>query len=146
MSGTRISSTFDGMWVKTIVLIEPEPGRDPCRRQRRDRGQQVREEEDRAEDRGLDAVLEMEPVGHQALRDEPAAEGVDREQDRQLEHDAASTAPRPKRRRMPSVDDGRRRRLDGRAEPPEADRHRDPDDRIADDDGAVGVERCDRRR
>ena len=51
ISGTSISSTFDGMCVKTIVLISPKRARHPRRRQRREPGQQVGAEEDRAQQR-----------------------------------------------------------------------------------------------
>ena len=49
--------------------------------------------------------------------------------------------PSPKRRRMPSVAAVAGGASIAGAEPPEAERHHDPDDRVADDDGAVGVER-----
>ena len=59
--------------------------------------------------------------------------------------DSLSTTPLERPRPEPAPDavgrGGRRRRLDLTAQPPEADHHRDPDDRVADDDGAVGVER-----
>ena len=126
MSGTRISSTFDGRWVKTIVLIRPIRAAIRAADERRHRGQQVRAEEDRAEDRRLDAVPEVEPVGHQALRDEPATEGVDREEQPTAERRRRCERPSPRRRRIPSSARRPRRRLDGRAEPPEADGHDEP--------------------
>ena len=139
MSGTRMSSTFDGRWVKTIVLSSPIRAAIRRRRQRRHRGQQVRPEEDQAEERRIRAVLDVEPVGHQALRDEAAAEGVEREQDRQLQHGALGSAePEP----APDAigRDLGRWRLDGRPEPPEPDHHREADHRVADDDRAIGVD------
>ena len=122
---------------------QPDPRGDPGRRQRRHGRQQVGGEEDRAEDRRLDAELDVEPVGHQALRDEPATEGVDREQDRQLEHDALR-APEAE----PAADAvGRRPSRAAPRWPCRAARTRSPsampDDRVADDDRAVGVERGD---
>ena len=54
--------------------------------------------------------------------------------------------PSPSRRRMPSVAASARRGLDARAEPREADRHREPEDRVADDDRPVRVDRRRARR
>src|SRR5439155_568532 len=48
-------------------------------RQRGDRGQDVRAEEDRAQQRGVGAEPQVEPVRQQALGDETAGEGTQRE-------------------------------------------------------------------
>ena len=90
---------------------------------------------------GSTPELDVEPVGHQALRDEPATERVDREEDRQLQHDPLRPAE-PQAAADPVVDGlgaaaPRWRRRAART--PTA--ISEPDDRVADDDRPVGVDR-----
>ena len=92
MSGTRISSTFDGRWVKTIVLISPIRAAIRAADSDETAASRLAPKKIAAEDGRLDAELEVEPVGHQALRDEAAAEGVEREQGRQPQHDPLRAA------------------------------------------------------
>src|SRR4051794_27706246 len=96
---------------------ESEPGCDPSRRERRDGREKVGSEEDRPEQRRLDAELQVEPVGHQALRDEAATEGIEREEERQLQDDALRSME-TETGSDPVIADACRRRLDTRTEPP----------------------------
>ena len=121
MSGTRISSRFDGMWVKTIVLMSPNRAAIRAADSDDTAASRFAPKKIEPELGRVDAELQVEPVGHQALRDEPATERVDREQDRQLEDDALR-APEPEAPPDAVGRGGRRRRLDRRAQPPEADR------------------------
>ena len=87
ISGTRISKTFDGRWVKTIVLTRPKRGK-PGGVQCGEAGQQVGAEKDAAQDRRRNAKPLVEPVGGDALNHEAAAERVEGEQPGQLQHHA----------------------------------------------------------
>ena len=84
-----MSSTFDGRWVKTIVLMSPIRA-----------AMRAADSDDTAASRlaakkiapsvaGPTPNRDREPEGHQGLRDEPAGEGVEREQGRQPGDDPA---------------------------------------------------------
>ena len=92
MSGTRISSTFDGRWVKTIVLMSPIRAAIRAADSDETAASRLAPKKIAPSVAGSTPNCEVEPVGHQALRDEPAAEGVEREQDRQLEDDPLASA------------------------------------------------------
>jgi hypothetical protein len=113
--------------------------------QRRDPGQHIGAEEDAAEHGGLDAVAEMEPVGEQALTDEAAREGIEREEAAQLEDDVAGGAeaqPAPRRRRLRRL---RAARLGDHLDPArqagEKQEHDTSDARVAHDHDAVAGQR-----
>ena len=142
MSGTRMSRTFDGRWVNTIVLMSPNLRRDPRGGERRDAppaGSPRRRS--RRATAGSTPNCRLEPVGHQALRDEPAGEGIEREQDREPEHDALRTmqpeSP-PDAVVLGARWEALRRPVRRRQNPATID---DPDERVADDDRAISVER-----
>ena len=143
MNGTRISSTFDGKWVKTIVLTRPMRLARRAADSDETAASRFAAKKIAPRDGGLHAELQMEPVRHQALRDEPAAEGVEREERRETrERSRGDRAPSPSRRPMPSVGPrGRTGRLDLGPDPPEQDGHQDAHEGVADDDPAIGVER-----
>ena len=113
ISGTSISSTFDGRCVKTIVLISPIRAAIRAAAQRRHRRQDVRPEEDRAEDRLGHAEPLVEPEREEALDDQAAAEGIEREQRGQPPDDAA----RPMEAEPPGDRRVGGRNLDGRRRP-----------------------------
>ena len=69
----------------------------PRRGQERERREQVRPEEERAQRLGRRVVAQRQPVGHQALHDEPARKSVEPLQSRELQHDPAR-APQAERR------------------------------------------------
>ena len=80
MSGTRISRTLDGMWVKTIVLTRP------IRAAMADAASAEMPARRLAPKKIVPSVAcvgaepQVEPVGHDALDDEAAGEGIQREQ------------------------------------------------------------------
>ena len=80
-----MSSTFDGRCVKIIVFTSPMRRASQPAASAETPGQEVGEQEDRAEHRRVEAEPDVEPVGDEALDDEPAAEGVEGEEERQLE-------------------------------------------------------------
>ena len=141
ISGTRISSRFDGRWVKTIVLTRPIRAAIRAADRLRHGRQQVGPEEDPAEQRRLDAVAQVEPVGHQALGHEPAGERVDREQGGQAQRRCPCDRPRPRRRRIPSVWAARGGASIALPSPAKPRAMATPTSGVADDDRPVGVGR-----
>ena len=138
ISGTRMSSTLDGRWVNTIVLMRPNRA-----------AMRAADSDDTAASRfaakkisprtaGSDLEPRREPEGHERLRDEAAGEGVEGEQRRQPRDDPAGAAPRPRRSGCLPGDGRARRGFDGGPERPGDRRHRQTDRRVADDDGPVG--------
>jgi hypothetical protein len=82
----------------------------------------------------------MEPVGHQALGNEASGEAVDGKERREPGDDALR-APEAQAAGDPVVRGVSRRRLDPRTDAAEDHDHRQPDDRVADDDRPVRVHR-----
>ena len=136
MNGRQSRTTFDGQVGEDHRPDEPDPRRQARRDERRQAGQDIGREEDQAEDRGLGAEAEREPVGDEALGHQASGEGVDAHEAREAEHgspgsmEAETAGPRRPRGR---------RDLDGRREPPERDEQHQPDQGVADDDGAIAV-------
>ena len=91
MSGTRISSTFDGRWVKTIVRIRPMRAAIRAAASAEMPASRFAPKRAAPMTAGIGAEAEVEPVGDQALDDEAAAEGVEREQGRQPGDGAAAS-------------------------------------------------------
>jgi hypothetical protein len=59
---------------------EPYPGRYPNSQERGNPSQKIRSEEDAAQNSGVKAELQMEPVDHDALHDEPTGKSIEREE------------------------------------------------------------------
>ena len=95
----------------------------------------------RAQHPGLDAELQVEPVGHEALRDEATRERVEGEQRRQLQHHAPRAAQSEDLADAVVAGSFAWRRLDRGAEPREPEGKGDADDGVADHDRAVGIDR-----
>ncbi len=76
---------------------EAKPRGQAGRHQGRDAREQVRPEENRAQRRRIDAEPQIEPIGREALHDEPAGERIEREQRREPQHDGLGAADAEKR-------------------------------------------------
>src|SRR6185436_3664647 len=86
ISGTRISSTVEGRWVATIVLIRPMRAAS-FEATSADSPPRIF-----AQKKIAPSVAEVEPVGRQALNDTAAAARVARKPRRQLDDHAARAA------------------------------------------------------
>ena len=88
MSGTRQRSTFDGMCVKTIVLISPIRFAIRTASSAETPARMFAPKKMPAQDAGIKAEFDMEPVCHHALDDEPARKCVEREERGEPHHHA----------------------------------------------------------
>jgi hypothetical protein len=115
---------------------EADPTGDARRDEGRERGEDVRREEDRADDRLGDPKARVEPERHEALEDQAAGEGIEREEERQAGHDPPrpmEAEPARDRCRGPLDLDRRRDRKDDWDD-------QEPDGRIAEQDRSIGRE------
>ena len=88
INGTSINRTFDGRWVNTIVLIRPKRRASQTAAKRRQSGQHVGSEEDAAQRNRFHPKPDVEPVGHHALDNESATEGIQGKKSGQTSDDA----------------------------------------------------------
>ena len=101
MSGRRMSRTLDGKCVKTIVFTRPNRSASRAADSADTAASRFAAKKMEPSDRRVDSELLVEPEGEEALRDEPAREGIQREEGRQLE-DHALRAVQPEATTMPS--------------------------------------------
>ena len=144
MNGTRISSTFDGRWVNTIVRMSPNRAASGPAASAETRGQDVGGEQDAAQQPpGRHRSWLVNQNGDEPEHDEPAAEGIEREQGTARRHDDAARLVEAERDRC-----GRAARRVGRRSTSTAAREQreqhaiaSPIDGIAHDHDPVGVGR-----
>ena len=140
MNGTRMSSTFDGRWVKTIVLTRPKRAASGAAASADSPASRLAAASRTPSTRRVDAELLAEPEGDERLGDEAAGEGVEREQRRQPQHD-----PLRAMQAQPAtdavVDDFGARYLDRGRQKQEEQRQQQAADGVAGNDQPVGIDR-----
>ncbi len=104
---------------------QPEAFRQPGRRQKRERREQIGAEEQRAQHFEVGSEAQVEEERQQRLRDQPTGEGVDAEERRQPEHDTARVGQRRYHTPPETTPFGQRSagRLDGGRKTRRLDRH-----------------------
>ncbi len=107
---TRASRTFDGKWVKTMVLSRPKRRASGTAARNGERQEEVRSKKQDGERRERHAKSQMEEERHQALHHQPSGQRVDAEERGQPPHDAAR-AIKPRRKTLPQALDLDRRTL-----------------------------------